>query len=242
MNSHVWTDSDLWHANLSAPRRDIMKFNLIYSGPLSASGNKPKTSEAARIRDKLSGQMKYLWETSRQLKSLEDEAWVDPRAPNLGFGQTPNGIINVGGRSPTMRERASMMGGMESLTQPLLVNGYQFKPLVRASLNMMCDVSVLFLRQEDPGALISQGGDIDNRIKTLLDALRIPTDQEVNVVRPEGNSIVYCLMESDTLVSSLNVETERLLFPTTEFPNEVHLVIEVSIRLLEINRANVVLL
>ena len=57
--------------------------------------------------------------------------------------------------------------------------------------------------QQDPGALISQGGDIDNRVKTLLDALRMPSgDEEARAPSP-GAGLLYCLMESDTLGSGL---------------------------------------
>ena len=56
-------------------------------------------------------------------------------------------------------------------------------------------------------------------------------EQEQDVAPPTLNAI-YCLMESDSLVSSLDVETERLLFPTSTHQHDVHLVIEVSLRVL----------
>ena len=41
---------------------------------------------------------------------------------------------------------------------------------------LTCGLKILFLRKEGPGKLILQGGDIDNRLKTLLDALKMPSD------------------------------------------------------------------
>jgi hypothetical protein len=41
---------------------------------------------------------------------------------------------------------------------------------VRNSFALHCGLKVLFLRKEPPGK-VYQGGDIDGRIKTLLDAL-----------------------------------------------------------------------
>jgi len=41
---------------------------------------------------------------------------------------------------------------------------------------MVLQLGSLFLRPGEPGRLVSRGGDIDNRIKTLLDGLRMPTD------------------------------------------------------------------
>jgi len=57
--------------------------------------------------------------------------------------------------------------------KPIDVHGSKFRPLVRSSLKAICELQILFLRQGDPGALVSQSGDLDNRIKTLLDGLRI---------------------------------------------------------------------
>ena len=86
-----------------------------------------------------------------------------------------------------------------------------------------------------------KGGDLDNRIKTLCDALRMP-DADVEARYPQAQDHTYCLLESDTLISGLEVETGRLLFPKTEFPNEVHLVIEVSVKVLKVGPWNVCLL
>jgi hypothetical protein len=33
---------------------------------------------------------------------------------------------------------------------------------------------ITLLRPEAPGNIVTQGGDIDNRLKTLLDALKVP--------------------------------------------------------------------
>jgi hypothetical protein len=45
-------------------------------------------------------------------------------------------------------------------------------PIVREDLHLVCDLDILFLRRENPGSLISGGGDLDNRLKVLFDALR----------------------------------------------------------------------
>jgi hypothetical protein len=42
-------------------------------------------------------------------------------------------------------------------------------------LSLACGLDILFLRRDMPGVpLIHSGGDIDNRLKTLFDALKIP--------------------------------------------------------------------
>jgi hypothetical protein len=39
----------------------------------------------------------------------------------------------------------------------------------------MCSLQILFLRHDPPGSVI-HAGDLDNRVKTLIDALRMPND------------------------------------------------------------------
>jgi hypothetical protein len=41
-----------------------------------------------------------------------------------------------------------------------------------------CSLSILFLRHEPQGGII-QSGDLDNRINTLFDALRIPDELQI---------------------------------------------------------------
>jgi hypothetical protein len=52
--------------------------------------------------------------------------------------------------------------------------GLLFAPLVTQRLNLYAELSVLLFRQQPRGTLITDGGDIDNRLKTLLDGLRVP--------------------------------------------------------------------
>jgi len=129
----------------------------------------------------------------------------------------------------------------EDLCYEIAIGEKRYLPLVRESLSLSCELKVLFLRQADPGALISQGGDIDNRIKLLLDALRMPDKDEQDRYPPEED-MLYCLMESDHLVSRLDVDTDRLLFPKTEKPDEVHLVIGVRLNVLQVAPHNMCLL
>ena len=49
-------------------------------------------------------------------------------------------------------------------------------------------------------------------------------------------------VKSDTLVSRLNIDTDRLLFAESEKPNEVHLVIEISLNVLQVQPYNQCLL
>lgn len=86
------------------------------------------------------------------------------------------------------------------------------------------------LRPEEPGNLITAGGDIDNRLKTLLDALRYPKNANeipVDVLPDVDENPFHCLLEDDNLITGLSVTTDRLLQPAG--PNAVELLIAVQI-------------
>src|SRR6266480_3708288 len=59
-----------------------------------------------------------------------------------------------------------------------LVGTVTYLPLVRKSAHLIAELDILLLRNEVPGRIIIGGGDIDNRLKTLFDALRCPHSVE----------------------------------------------------------------
>ena len=95
-----------------------------------------------------------------------------------------------------------------------LRDGLTFCPLISERLHLVCHLHLLYLRPQQPGKLIYSGGDIDNRLKTLFDALRIPSDDEARQSidnRIAMPSPMYCLLQDDQLITGLTVETDRLL-------------------------------
>lgn len=95
------------------------------------------------------------------------------------------------------------------------MNSYRFAPLVTKSLGVHCALNVLFLRNLPPGEIVHRG-DIDNRIKTLLDGLKMPTDakQLGGYEAPDdGEDPFFCLLEDDSLITRLAVEADTLLEP-----------------------------
>jgi hypothetical protein len=104
----------------------------------------------------------------------------------------------------------------DALAQRYSLYGYNFVPLVTRDLCLICGIDVLFLRPDPPGAVL-RSGDIDNRIKTLLDSLRLPDANEdyINNTPLVGETSFYCLLEDDKLITSLSVETDQLLERTS---------------------------
>ena len=54
------------------------------------------------------------------------------------------------------------------------IGKFEFAPLVTEEMNVIAELDIILLRPELPGNLLAQGGDIDNRLKTLFDALSMP--------------------------------------------------------------------
>jgi hypothetical protein len=98
-------------------------------------------------------------------------------------------------------------------------NDVLFAPLVTRKNHLACELSITFLRQQPPGQLLGEGGDIDNRLKTLSDALRMPSKAEAQQAQIEtraDNDPIHCLLQDDALVTKVSVETDRLLRPATD--------------------------
>lgn len=91
------------------------------------------------------------------------------------------------------------------------VAGYNFATLVCKSLSMYCELDLLILR---PDVTKGAFGDLDNKLKTIFDALRYPNKaQEIpNTWTPtRDQNPLICLLEDDDLITRFNVNVDRLL-------------------------------
>ena len=94
------------------------------------------------------------------------------------------------------------------------VGNFQFAPLVTSRLNLIAELNIVLLRPGEPGRIVTTSGDIDNRLKTLFDALRCPeNEQEIpkNEKPRDDETPFYCLMQNDALITSISVASDRLL-------------------------------
>lgn len=213
----------------------LMKFTLIYDGELPATSNgNSRCKEKWAIRKQLDPQLRELWKESEVLQmalrqrliptgqaymrlethhSLEDKIKTDLAGPNMHMDK-----------------------GRMDLCEEIPVASRRFLPLVRESFALRCGLSIKFLRKEEPGKLIQPGGDMDNRLKTLFDALSVPNKDQIEAVRGnEDTSVadpIHCLMEDDSLISALAVETQKLLTHPDASKSQVRLVIDVDVRVI----------
>lgn len=217
---------------------DLMKFRLTYEGELKAAGNHSRrVNEKWSIRKALAPQLEELWKVHPALKGIglcvERPLRMDPQ----------------GERRVAFKPRSEVAW---EIKVPIIRGDRRFVPLVRNSLNLVCGLDILFMRKDQPGELILKGGDIDNRLKTLFDALSVPDAQDIrpgdiprdpqahhSVQPPHDAPLFLCLLESDSLITAVNVTTDRLLTAPNASPSTVHLVIEVSVAATEITELNI---
>jgi hypothetical protein len=107
------------------------------------------------------------------------------------------------------------------------VSDVNYAAVVNSNNHLVAELDILMLRPEEPGSVVTQGGDIDNRLKTLLDALTIPKPDQVVSDKVCIDRINHCLLEDDNLVTGLNVKVDRLL--GSNDPSEVILIIAISV-------------
>jgi hypothetical protein len=222
----------LKHDPYESDCEDSMEFRLTYDGPLMATQRDPvnnqkdaRAGHKHEIRRQLHPQLKRLWEVHPFLRNYRIDAldyeWGRTHHPH------PGAYMMSHEEEQPLRDIIASRYGMF---------GYTFVPLVCEDLWLSCAIDILFLRRDPPGAVI-QSGDIDNRIKTLMDGLRIPKNAAELVshqVPSDTETPFFCLLEDDRLITKLAVETDWLLDkPRADDVDDVHnvrLVMKVTIR------------
>lgn len=128
----------------------------------------------------------------------------------------------------------SASGWIDQLGENFRLDEYRFVPLVTTNLHLYCSLEILFLRGGAPSAY--QDGDIDNRIKTLIDGLKRPNQMNhlgQKWQKPEsGETPFFVLLEDDSMITKLSVETDTLLEPVGDDDNgsDARVVIKVTLR------------
>jgi len=200
---------------------DNVKFRLTYEGPLMSSGNRKGTAaHKHEIRKKFHPQLKQLWQIEPNLINFYAH-------PHYYEGDRRNG----GHRKTPV---------WEAISHAYKRDDYRFVPFAPKMIgefSLLIGVDILLLRQGIPGKILKQG-DIDGRLKTLFDALRMPSNQAEfgGYIKPDDDEDpFFVLMEDDNLLNHVSVETDILLQPTPEAknkfdPNDARVIITVTTR------------
>ncbi|MGB6537193.1 MAG: hypothetical protein WBF58_14650 [Xanthobacteraceae bacterium] len=215
----------------------VVKFTLSYEGSLPSSGNSRKNEVKWEIRKKFEPQLRDLWSSHPALRWVEDNRHF-PKSGGAALVQAhhrhPGPVLrplmaNVDYAKGTYDFEPSGLTESIDLCEALEKHGAWFRPLVRESYALHCGLKIAFLRKEPPGK-VYQGGDIDGRIKTLVDALTMPRHVEQVLEKNTASSPIFCLLEDDSLVSGFQVESERLLGDQSNSADYAKLTIEVDVR------------
>lgn len=198
---------------------DKMEFRLIYKGPLPSQGSGGnRAREKHSIRKQFHLQLRELWSQHPHLRLLSSHRFrVEPDGPY-----------------PTVDPGQKTW--LEHIADEYQRCGGRFVPLVRKrGGDLTCSLDILFLRRDNPGNIITSGGDIDNRIKVLFDGLKVPSviaDLGGMPLEPDEDPF-FCLLEDDSLVTGVSVTTDRLLIPLNagdgERAHDVQLIVRVSV-------------
>jgi hypothetical protein len=103
---------------------------------------------------------------------------------------------------------------------------------VTHELQLLCGIDVLLLRLDHPSHSL-WSGDVDNRLKSIIFALRMPhvNDGYTDIHPVKGQNPLFCLLEDDKLLTRVSVETDKLLERTpAQDQSYAHVMITVNIR------------
>jgi hypothetical protein len=158
-----------------------LEFTLTYSGKIKGSKRKVEDKHALRLA------------FHRQLSKLWSQQPLAGSQVLIPTQKTP---------------------GVEGAITVKKLANFTFIPLVTQQLYLFAELDIFLLRPEQRGVLIRHGGDIDARLKTILDGLRVPTsEQELpkDTQPSAAQSPFYCLLEDDSLVTSVAVSVAQNL-------------------------------
>jgi hypothetical protein len=203
-----------------------MEFRLTYDGELladserSAAKRRSLADHKHEIRKRFHPQLTRLWDITPFL-----------RDPQSG----PDVLL---ARGPELPDHS-----VDALATEFSEFDYRFVPLVTQKMKLLCGLEILFLRNEPPGAVL-RSGDLDNRLKTLFDALRKPArpaELGQYVTPATDEDPFFCLLEDDSLITKVSVETDTLLEAVKGDPNDVRVTITVRIRPYQMHVGNMML-
>jgi hypothetical protein len=155
------------------------------------------------IRQNFHGQLKQLWAADKFLNEAGGRA-SDHLTHSAVVASRSAGRFDPNARIP-----------LKDIVAEEFVRGdYKFVPLVREDEHLYCALSILFLRRDPPGSVIT-AGDIDNRLKTLIDGLTMPeqSNQMSSTGPDDEEKPFFCLLQKDSLVTHIDLESDTLLDP-----------------------------
>ena len=187
-----------------------MRFRLTYEGPLLSSQPTHKTNqddgtEADKraehkhfIRRKFHTQMKAFWAASRLMRDRDIFPWSAATG-----GLLPEAALSLWPNDPNAYRLSDVLARIYTR------GNYRYVPLVWKEASLTCSLRFLCIRQDHNSAL-TIARDLDNRIKTVIDALCIPPPKQGSPIKDgvalppqDGEDPFFCLLDDDRQVTTL---------------------------------------
>jgi hypothetical protein len=217
--TQVWDYSDLMDDEGIA-----VEFRMTYRGPLPSHRNDDKSSAKMvaikhRIRTALHPQIKDFWMSHPAMRSPASPFVVSYTEKNLSFWDI------YAERHKAISEHGHV---------------HKFAPLITEKDYFGCAVNILFLRRDTPNVSLIHKGDLDNRLKVLFDALRMPgcTNEVFDEPQLPEQTPCFCLLKDDKYIDHVSVTTDRLLAPALadEKEDDVLIILHIVARVIESER------
>jgi hypothetical protein len=172
-----------------------LEFRLLYEGEVLPSANRSRPAKKHQIRQALHPQLRRLWN-------------VKPNLEQYAASVANEGL--PGDDHCVNKQRAAE--GRQLIAKKWTRDGYNLVPLVTADLLVRCRLDILLLRPEENRFVFKQG-DIDGQVKTIFDALTMPTglDQTGGIGPQADEDPFFCLLEDDRLISEVHINSDQLL-------------------------------
>ena len=203
-----------------------LEFRLLHEGELLPSTNsKRRATEKHVIRRSFHPQLRRLWNISPNLKQLASKAWLE----TLDHPARHRFLTN----QETVDPEGRFSEGLKQIGRTWARGGFNFIPLVTADMALRCSIDITLLRPEEE-RLIFKTGDIDGQLKTLFDALRMPSNvgESGGMGPKEDEDPFFCLLEDDRLISEVKVNTDTMLLLPNKREvraNDAHAIIHVKL-------------
>lgn len=189
---------------------DAVVIDLTYRGSLP-SRNRPG-KQRSEAKDEMRHQFsEQLWEAAKRHHRLLSDVDV-----------SHNAVRRKSRLVPSLGPNALTAGPIPSVEH----QGRWFSAIVTVERELVCHLDIVLLRRQRSAGQIVYGGDLDNSLKVILDALRVP--QHDNETRPapiqfrkgyvppksiKARPWSLCLLEDNSLITKLSIRADLLNEP-----------------------------
>ncbi len=175
-----------------------MQFHIEYEGKLpsqNAKDRKARRRGCHLIRESFHHQLRQLWNTRFRpfagLPPCDDSSYEELQSKYL-----------------------------EANSLQIDDTDLRFFPVINEAAHLVCALDITLYRHQAPGSFVGPGGDLDNHLKVLFDALSTPNQSQVEGLDlGQAERPIFCLMQDDAQIIDVRMKTVQIWRPYNS-PNE----------------------